>query len=241
MRIGKFSLVAVACAAGMQMFTAAAPAATDFTTPTTVDGWLITPASGISLSANTSSSTDLSLTKTATFSTMNEGLVISFTQVSASAASTITFSSESLTNSSGSTWGGFQFQLLDDNGGATFVSNASSPFQPATGYTSGLFTPIEIVYAGSQANAAVSSWGMTSALVLDADPTGVGTNFVLKEVPLTSSETGLPGGVPIPIISPGGTGGVVVPIPAAVWQGGAGLAALALLSLRRKLKAKPQY
>src|SRR5580658_1954041 len=212
MRIGKFSLVAVACAAGMQMFTAAAPAATDFTTPTTVDGWLITPASGISLSANTSSSTDLSLTKTATFSTMNEGLVISFTQVSASAASTITFTSESLTNSSGSTWGGFQFQLLDDNGNAAFTSGTSSPFQPGTGYTTGMFSPTVIVYGGSQANATTSTWGTTSSLVLNADPAGLGTNFILKEVPLTASEVVLPGGVPIPIIGPSTPPGPAVPL-----------------------------
>jgi hypothetical protein len=233
---GMYWVTAGVCAAVVQMFAAAAPAATDFTTPTTVDGWLITPAAGISLTANTSSSTDLALTKAGNFSTMAEGLVISFTQVSANAAPTITFTSESLTNSSGSTWGGFQFQLLDDNGNAAFTSSASSPFQPGTGYTSGLFSPSVIVYGGSQANATTSTWGTTSSLVLSADPAGLGTNFILKEIPLTSSEVVLPGGVPIPIIGPSGSG-TAVPLPSAVWQGGLGLLAIGLIRVGRKIKA----
>ena len=234
MRIGKL-FVAVACTAVVELLAAAAPAATVFTTPTTIDGWLITPASGISLTNTTTSSTDLTLTKSGNFSTMAEGLVISFTQVSSTAAPTITFSSESLQNSSGSTWGGFQFQLLDDNGGATFTSTTSSPFQPGTGYTSGLFSSTVIVYGGSQANGVTSTWGDPSVLTLDADPAGLGTNFVLKEIPLTASEVVLPGGTPIPIVTPSGPG-VVVPVPAAVWQGGLGLLALGLIRFAKKMK-----
>ena len=235
MRIGKLCAAAIACAAITEVFAVAAPAATVFTTPTTIDGWLITPATGISLTNTTTSASDLTLTKSGTFTTMAEGLVISFTQVSANAAQTITFSSESIANSSGSTWGGFQFQLLDDNGGATFTSSTSSPFQPGTGYASGLYSSTVLVYAGSQADGTTSAWGDPSVLTLDADPTGVGTNFVFKEIPLTASEAVLPGGTPIPIVTPSGPG-VVVPLPAAVWQGGFGLLALGLLRFLRKSK-----
>jgi hypothetical protein len=209
-------------------------AATVLASGGTYDGWVVTEATGVSLTADTSNASDLALTKAANFSNL-EGLVISFTQVSASAAPTVTFENETLTNNSGSTWGGFQFLIMNPNASAAFVSSATSPFQPAAGYTSGTFASDSVVYAGTQANTATSTWGFNSTgeLVIDANPGKIGTTFDLKEIPLTTAQ--LPGasagGIPLPIGSPG----AVIPLPAAAWQGSMGLLVLGLIAFGKKV------
>lgn len=237
----KRAAVAV-CSAMVVCVTAPAHAVTVFTTPSTFDGWLITPSAGISLTADTTSSSNLALTKAATFSTMAEGLIITFTQVSTSAAPTITFNSEALTNNSGSSWGGFEFLIMNPLSSATFVDSSTSPFQPGTGYTSGSFGSTNVVYAGTQADKATSDWGLVNAsgdqgtLMIAADPTGIGTTFDLKEIPLTASEVPVQsaGGIPIPIGSV-----VAVPVPEAAWQGGLALLAMGLIRIGQNLRRKP--
>lgn len=206
--------------------------ATVLSSGSTFDGWLITPVSGVALTADDSSSTNLAMTKAANFSNM-EGLVISFTQVAPSAASTITFLNETLTNNTGTTWGGFQFLLMNPNASAAFVNSGASPFTPATGYTSGTFASDSVVYAGAQANTATSQWGFDSNgdLVITSNPGALGTTFDLKEIPLTADQ--LPGagagGIPI------GIPGVAVPLPTAGAQGLVGLITLSLISCARKV------
>ena len=163
--------------------------------------------------------------KGATFlpSNAGEGLLITFTQTSASATGLIDFTNESITNATGSTWSGFDFILLNSNASASFVSSASSPFAPPAGmFTTVSVTSVDgnptVVYGGgSQANFATSLWGIGADgdLIIDANPLGIGTTFTFKEVPVT---------------------GPLVPLPAAAWQGLAGLLGLGLIAKAKSLK-----
>jgi len=197
----------------------ASNAATVLQNGSTVGGWTVTAAPGISLVVDSATSDNVSLEKAAVFSTTTEGLIITFTQASANAASQITFTNEAITNISGTTWSGFQFLLLDDNNSASFVQNADSPFVPPVGYTSVSALANSITYTGSQANMATSMWGFGSDgdLIIDADPLGVGTTFGFKEIPL-------------------GGGNVPVPLPTTFWQGLVGIAGLGLVAGARKIK-----
>jgi hypothetical protein len=200
----------------------------------TFDGWLITPAKGITLTADASNAADLALTKQADFPALG-GLVISFTQVSGNAASAVTIDNETVTNSTGADWGGFQFLLIDVDGSAAFTDAASDLFAPPKGYTGASFSPTNLVYTGTQANAAVSNWGSTSAqLRIDAAPAGIGTTFDLEEIPLNASQVAdaSTGGDPVQFPT------VVVPLPTASRMGMfalAGLAVLAYLNSLRKI------
>jgi hypothetical protein len=211
-------------------------AATVAATGGTFDGWMVTPVSGITLTADATSSSNLLLTKAANFSNM-EGLVITFTQVAANAAPTLTFQNETLTNNSGSTWGGFQFLLMNPGASAAFVSSSTSPFAPATGYTSGTFSSDSIVYAGAQANTATTQWGFNANgdLVISSNPGAIGTTFDLKEIPLLSSQVvgASAGGVPITLP---GAGGTPIPLPAAVYQGLVGLMGIALFGFAKNIR-----
>ncbi len=186
-------------------------------------GWTAT-FSGLSLTADPSQPTgQLNVEKAATFMPSNagEGLLITFTQTSASATSLIDFTNESITNATNTSWSGFDFVLLNSNADASFVSSASSPFAPPDGYTSVTVTTIDgnpaVVYTGSQANFATSLWGIgpDGDLIIDANPLGLGTTFTFKEVPIT---------------------GPLVPLPAAAWQGLAGLLGLGLIASAKSLK-----
>jgi hypothetical protein len=196
------------------------------------DGWIVTISPGITLTEDSANSTNLDLTKSATFTTLAEGLLITFTQQSASAAPTISFQSESVTNSAGSNWGGFEFLLLNPADSASF---SGSPFTAATGYTfdSAGSTSTSLIYTGAQAEGTTSLWGTSGnggALNIAADPTGVGTTFVFKELPLTSAfVTGLPGGGGSPI---------PVPLPPAVWQGLMGCGCLVLVGLAKRRRQR---
>jgi hypothetical protein len=188
-------------------------------------GWTAT-FSGLSLTADpTQPSGQLDVEKGATFlpSNAGEGLLITFTQTSASATGLIDFTNESITNATGSTWSGFDFILLNSNASASFVSSANSPFAPPAGmFTTVSVTSVDgnptVVYGGgSQANFATSLWGIGADgdLIIDANPLGIGTTFTFKEVPVT---------------------GPLVPLPAAAWQGLAGLLGLGLIAKAKSLK-----
>jgi hypothetical protein len=125
------------------------------------------------------------------------------------------------------TWTGFDFVLLNTAGStASFATTADSPFAAP----SGIFSTVEVttvdgnpavVYGGgTQANLATSLWGIGTDgdLLIDADPLGIGTTFVFKEVPVIDSTP--------------------VPLPAALWQGLGGLGTLALIAAAKKRKAR---
>jgi hypothetical protein len=188
-------------------------------------GWTAT-FSGLSLTADpTQGSGQLDVEKGATFlpSNAGEGLLITFTQTSASAKGLIDFTNESITNATGTTWSGFDFILLNSNASASFVSSSDSPFAPPAG----MFTTVSVgtvdgnptvAYGGgSQGNFATSLWGIGADgdLIIDANPLGIGTTFTFKEVPVT---------------------GPLVPLPAAAWQGLAGLLGLGLIAKAKGLK-----
>jgi hypothetical protein len=223
----KITAIAVAICA-MVAIVASAPAATVLTSGSTYDGWIVTIPPGISLTESSATSTNLDLSKTASFSTQAEGLLIVFTQDSASAAPNIIFQNETLKNNTGSGWGGFEFLLLNPNASATF---SGSPFTPATGYSllSADSTTTSVLYAGAQADGASSQWGLGDnggELTIATDPSGIGTTFVLKELPLT---TQFVSGLPVIVGQP-----IAVPLPPALWQGLAGGTCLVLVGLFRR-------
>jgi hypothetical protein len=197
----------------------------------TYDGWLITPTQNVSLTADDTNPDDVVLTKAATFDSIGS-LAVSFTQVSTTAASTITFDSESVTNDSGGSWAGFQFLLLNPSGNATFTDGGGSPFLLPGGFTSGTFASDNVVYVGTQGNKTTSKWGGKNVLSIATNPKGVGTTFDIDEVPLLSSDlaAATAGGIPLPTTSSGSTttgGGPstpAVPLPSAAKMGLLGLA-----------------
>ena len=158
-----------------------------------------------------------------------EGLLITFTQTSSSAKPVIDFTDESITNVTGESWSGFDFILLNSgNSSASFASNLNSPFSPPSGVFSTESTttidgnPAVVYGGGTQANLATSLWGIGTDgdLMIDADPLGLGTTFTFKEVPVDGSTP-------------------PVPLPAALWQGLAGLAGLALVTAAKRLRRHP--
>jgi hypothetical protein len=189
-------------------------------------GWSAT-FSGLSLVSDPDQpSGQLDVEKAATFTqaSAGEGLLITFTQTSASAKPIIDFTDESITNVTGGTWTGFDFILLNSNSSASFASSANSPFAPPAGIFSTVTTttidgnPAVVYGGGTQANLATSLWGIGTDgdLLIDADPLGIGTTFTFKEVPVDGSAP--------------------VPLPAAVWQGFAGLAGLGLIAAAKRLR-----
>ncbi|MGD1278290.1 MAG: hypothetical protein ABR964_13845 [Tepidisphaeraceae bacterium] len=168
----------------------------------------------------------MNVEKGAVFTTANagEGLLITFTQTSASATSVIDFTNESITNNTGTNWSGFEFVILNDGtGSASFETTENSPFVPPAGiFTTVSVTTLDgnpaVVYGGgSQANLATALWGVASDgdLLISANPLGIGTTFTFKEVPVT---------------------GPLVPLPPAVWQGLVGIMGLGLVSCGKSLK-----
>jgi hypothetical protein len=192
-------------------------------------GWTAT-FSGLALVSDpTQPAGQLNLEKAATFTSagVGEGLLITFTQTSASATPVIDFTDESITNVTGSSWSGFDFILLNSNSSASFESTLNSPFAPPAGIFSTVnVTTIDgnpaVVYGGgSQANLATSLWGIgpDGDLLIAADPMGVGTTFTFKEVPVLGG--GNPNTPP-------------VPLPSALWQGLGGLLMLSLIAAVKK-------
>jgi hypothetical protein len=235
----KMALMA-ACAAlaglGALRTSSASTITIDGGTSQVVDGWNITPQAGVTLFVTAGSdSVPIAIEKSAQFTAPNQGFLISFQPVAGQTpASVIDFDSETIQNSTGTTWSQFQFLL---GAGATFPT-VTSTFAPPSGF----FSQEELnaagdtltYFDGSQATGTTSSWGSG---IVDYDNTGTalpghnspdnliidasGVGFDLKEIPSTS------GG--------GGGGGNVVPLPNAAWQSLVGLSALALFGLGRKL------
>ncbi|MGA3067135.1 MAG: hypothetical protein ABSF29_09845 [Tepidisphaeraceae bacterium] len=188
-------------------------------------GWTAT-FSGLSLEADpTQPAGQLDVEKAAVFNptAANEGLLITFTQTSATATSTIDFTNESITNDTKTNWSGFDFVLLNANGSASFVTSADSPFAPPAGFFTSVSVgsvdgnPTVAYGGGTQGYLATSLWGIgpDGDLIIDANPLGIGTTFTFKEVPVS---------------------GPLVPLPAAGYQGLAGLLGLGLVAYGKSLK-----
>jgi hypothetical protein len=228
-KVALFAACAALSGLGVLRASSAATIVIDGGTSAVVDGWNITPQTGVTLFVTPSSSnTPLAIEKAAFFTAPNQGLLISFQPESESTpASVIDLDSETIQNSSGTSWSGFQFLL---SSGATFPS-VSSTFVPPSGF----FTTVNLnsagntlTYAGgSQASGTTSSWGSG---IVDYDNTGSPIDSSPDNLIIDASG----GGFDLKeIASPGG--GSVVPLPSAAWQSMAGLAGLALFGVARKL------
>jgi hypothetical protein len=193
-----------------------------------VDGWNITPQSGVTLIVTPgTTTTPLVINKTASFTAPNQGFLISFQPVSTT-TNVIDFDSESILNGSGTTWSGFEFLV---GSGASFPSISETFSAPAGFFSTRSLNAAgnTLTYAGgSQASGTTSSWGSGTVdydnngnpvapspdnLIIDA--TGIG--FDLKEIPDTGG--GPPSGVPL---------------PSSGWQSFVGLSALAVIGIARK-------
>jgi hypothetical protein len=219
----KMKVLVAAALAGLGICGSSARAATVLTTNALVDGWQVTYPVGIALvqDDNNSNGPVLELEKMAAFTSL-EGLVITFSQSSYSAAPSITILDESVTNISGSDWNGFQFLL----------TSPLAPTLPAASFTSsfnnsaiGPFTTSSVsgdavsLSGGTLANDSTGLWGFGPTggeLVIAANPSASGMRQIinLKELPNTS----------------GGGTGPMVPLPAAVWSGLTGLLGLAIFT-----------
>ncbi|HTW94513.1 MAG TPA: hypothetical protein VMD30_06960 [Tepidisphaeraceae bacterium] len=187
-------------------------------------GWRVSFPVGIALIYDGGSSTapDLVLQKSAAFQT-DEGLDITFTQVSTSASPTITISTESVTNITGGSFSGFQFLLATDTSGtpASFAPGAAfddtTPPFPTQTDTSNDIT----LSGGTLANTLTAKWGGSGGGALTIDSNVNSANyprvFELKEIPIPGSVT-------------------VVPAPAAAWTGLSGLLGLGLIAGLRRMK-----
>jgi hypothetical protein len=221
----KLSLSAVAFTAFFGLMVGTSHAATILPSGITSDdvagsGWNVTPAVDVSLLNPSFVNGALVFQEKDALFASTAPLSITFTQSGSSAATSVVIETESITNITGSTWPGFEMTLINLPGSnSSFVENANAPFAPALGYSSVSISPTDLVYTGSQANLATSTWGYSGdgELVIDTDPLGIGTTFVFKELPGTGSNPNPP-----------------VPLPAAVWQGFFGLTGLALIAAAKK-------
>jgi hypothetical protein len=216
-QVGFFSFAAFLISAT----TSTAPAATVFANGSSVSGWTITESKGIALVVDSATSSTINLEKAATFSSAAEGLDITFTQTSASAASTIDFGNESITNISGTPFTSFEFLLMNPGGD---VASFGSSFAPPSPFTTKTATSDTVTYTGgSLANFATTFFGTGTDddLIIDATTDGIGTTFTFKELP--------GGGVTPPPPA--------VPLPATDWQAAGLLSALAAVAgVKRLLK-----
>jgi len=187
-----------------------------------VGNWRIAFPVGISLiyDGGLSSAPNLVIEKNAAFDS-TEGLDITFTQVSSSAAPTITITDESVTNVSGSSWSGFQFLLATDTGG---TPSAFGPGEAFNGSTPPFSTQTDssndiALSGGSLGNTDTAKWGFGAdggQLTIDANPGSTSSPkvFELKEIPVVTA----------------------VPVPAAAWTGLSGLVGLGLIAGAKRIK-----
>lgn len=185
----------------------------------TVDGWTISAPTGVSLSIDglNGAGNTLIVEKVANFTSPQGGYLITFDQASSSAVPFIEFENESVTNSTGVDWNGFQFLLLNTTAN---LAAFTTQFQTVTGtgvtLTPGALTGNTLSYSGIQPAGSISNWGSSAAndyITIDANPVsgGIGQDFGFKELP------------------------EFVPSPAAAWQGLAGLLALGAIASVKKL------
>jgi hypothetical protein len=209
----------------------AAPVTTS-TSPITIDGWTISwPTTvGLAVSQDSTTATQVDLQKTITVSSPGQGFQISFAPGASATADTFVIDTESITNSSGSSFGGFSFILLNTGSVNATFGGTTPGFTPPSGtgydYTSVLLenNKTELDYVGTQNNGVTSVWGNgdpSSAgdnLVIDAP---AGSSFALKELAV-----------------PGSSGPPAVPLPASLWQSLIGLTGLGLFAGVRSLKRR---
>ena len=204
------------------------------TSPVSIDGWTISWPNGVDLAVqqDASTSTQVDVEKTATFSAPGQGFQITFapSTTSGTTANTFVIPDESITNDTGASFSSFSFIIL--NTGTTAATFAGPGFTPPTG-TGYNFTSVSLVnggtdldYAGTQGNGVTSLWGDgTTApggdnLVIDAP---AGSDFSLKEL------AGSGGGPPGP---------PAVPLPASAWQCLVSLGGLGLIAGVRSMKKR---
>jgi hypothetical protein len=223
-----FKLAAVALVGAIVSLSSPASAAVQvLTSGDTVGGWAVVFPAGISLIADNNPSTGavtLKLEKGATFTSL-EGLVIRFVQKSFNASQEIAIVNESVTNLSGTAWGGFDFivtdQNLGNNGNAKFKS-ANDVFKTIDPFSNTDFSNnVVSINGGSLANGATGQWGFDNAgpgsggdLVILARPSSQGGTFQtidFKEQPF-------------------------IPLPAAAWSGLSGLIGLGLIGYGKNFK-----
>jgi hypothetical protein len=217
-------------------FAASANATVAFdTSPVSIDGWTIswpTPV-GLAIQQDTTTSTQVDVQKTATFSAPGQGFQITFapsTTSSGTTANVFVIPQESITNDTGAAFSSFSFIIL--NTGTADATFAGPGFTPPTG-TGYNFTSVSLVnggteldYIGTQGNGVTSLWGDgTTApggnnLVIDAP---AGSDFSLKEL----AGSGGPPGPP-----------TTVPLPASVWQCLVGLTGLGFIAGVRTMKKR---
>jgi hypothetical protein len=231
----RFKYAAIAVFVAMLGFSVAkSQAATQLVDGQNVGGWNITVPNGITLVIDDNGSTSgvIKLEKFAIFPSA-EGLPITFMQNSLSAVPTIDFVNETVTNASGSSWTGFQYLLTNQSAS---LGSAQATFQPPPGgifvppsapstgvvYTGDTYSPESVTYTGTQPNGTTALWGFGTDgdLIINANPSTTDSSFFpqtfdFKEVPLT---------------------GPLVPLPAAAWQGLAGLLCLGMIGFGKNLK-----
>jgi len=200
----------------------------------TYQGWTITFPQGLGVELAQDATTNqlvLVLEKFATFTSVS-GLNVTFSQnvnwTGTPLATSIEVENESITNSSGSNWSRFDFELQTpftgpNNVAASFVSG--NEFVPPSGsngsWSTVSFSSNDIFYTGSQASGTVSLWGQTQTtgddLLIETNPSDgpVPQSFTFKELP---------------------TAGASVPLPAAAWSGLTGLLGLALIAVGKRFK-----
>ncbi|HTW94514.1 MAG TPA: hypothetical protein VMD30_06965 [Tepidisphaeraceae bacterium] len=223
MKFKKLAMVtALAAVAGLAGVSRATTVTSEVLTSGDIVGnWRISFPVGIALiyDGGLSSAPNLVLEKSAAFDS-SEGLDITFTQVSSSAAPTITITDEAVTNISGTSWSGFQFLLATDTGGTpavfsgTAFNDTTPPFSTQTDSSNAV-----TLTGGTLGNTDTANWGFGptgGALTIDASPGTVSSPkvFELKEIPIVT----------------------VVPAPAAAWTGLSGLVGLGLIAGAKRIK-----
>jgi hypothetical protein len=198
--------------------------------PATIDGWTIswpTPGIGLAVTQDGSSSAQVDVEKSATFTAPNQGLQISFVPTGTPTADTFVIPDETINNQTGQPFKGFSFILINTGSVNATFAGGSPGFIPPTGpgydYTTVSLVngKTELDYTGTQGNGVTSFWGDGNPgssgdnLVIDAP---AGSVFALKELAVSG-------------------GGNVVPLPAAAWQSLIGLAGLGIFAtVRGKLR-----
>jgi hypothetical protein len=187
----------------------------------TVDGWIITTSAGIGLTDISVTGNTISLAKNAAFSG-NVSLGISFNGANATGPVTIVLTGETVTNNTGTTWSGFDDQVVPEGvGSAPSITSAFTGGNLNSSYVltlsgSSTLPGTILAYNGTQGAGVTTNWGSfagdTSTLTISATGPSI---FAFDEAPVTGS--------------------VAVPLPSAAWQSLGGLGALALFALRKKL------
>lgn len=232
-RYRKVAIAAGAALAGLSMLGAMFVPAVEIqnTSPVAIDGWDISWSTGVGLSVTQdSSSSQVDVEKTATFTAPNQGYQITFEPIqgfSGTSATQFVIPDETIANNTGASFNGFSFVLMPTVAGSTTFDSVARTFIPPTGsgydYTTVNLTSSNTIlaYTGTQNNGVTSFWG-------NGDPSPSGDNLLIDA---TAGD-----GFSLKELSSSGGPGSVVPLPAAAWQSLAGLAGLALIGLRRQMK-----